>query len=110
LSSAEISKPGTILTTDHVDRTEDLNASTTLQIASSNTFLFPKVDQNGVPDEDLEAWVYQQFLDFGFSDKGFKGWAKVTKNMCFVRKERKEDIIVTVTKYVSVTLSMMTKA
>jgi hypothetical protein len=109
LSSTEISKPGPILTNDHVSRTKDLNAPT-IQSASSNSFLLPKAVQNGVPAEDLEAWAYQQFLDFGFSDKGFKGWSKVTKNMCFVRKERKEDIIVTVTKYVSVTLSMMTKA
>jgi hypothetical protein len=109
-SSAEKSRTESVLTNDNADKGRNPNATTIQQTAPSGSSLSPKQAQNDVIDEALEAWVHQQFLDFGFSDKGFKGWGKLTNNMCYVRGERKEDIITTVARYVSVPLSLMSKA
>lgn len=57
-----------------------------------------KSSQDNGPDEKLEEWVRQQFLDYGFTDKGFKGFAKLTKNTVTLRPERREDIMLTISK------------
>ncbi|KAF2790807.1 hypothetical protein K505DRAFT_250392, partial [Melanomma pulvis-pyrius CBS 109.77] len=57
-----------------------------------------KSAQNNGRDEELEQWVRQQFLNNGFTDKGFKGFAKFTKNTVALRPERREDIILTIKK------------
>ena len=60
--------------------------------------LSSKAIQYGYTEEILEARLHQQFIEYGFTDKGFKGWAKFTNNMVLIRSDLEEDIIKTVAK------------